>query len=94
MAKKIGVYILKSTAELVIRVAVRNQQRIITFGGEGLWSLVELLIGIAGILVSVIEANENAEGDYLSPLTVLNSGTINSVNAAVAQFNAKNGSGG
>lgn len=91
MAKKIGIYILKATAELVIKVANRNKQRIIENGGQALWTVVELLIGIAGILVSLIDANSNVEGDWLSPLTVLNSGTINSIHAAVAQFDTANG---
>lgn len=94
MSKKIGIYILKATTELVIKVANRNKQRIITFGGEALWTLVELLIGVAGILVAVINDGENAEGDWLAPLTSLNSQTVNAVHAAVAQFDTANGIGG
>jgi hypothetical protein len=91
MSKKIGIYVLTAIAKEVIRVANRNKQRIIANGGEALWTIVELLIGIAGILVSVIEANENVEGDWQSPLSSLNSGTINQVQGAVAQFYASNG---
>lgn len=94
MAKKIGVYILAQVAKQVIIVARRNEQRIRTYGGEALWTLTEFLCAIAGILISVIEANENIEGDYQSPLSTLSSSVINQVEGAYQNFLASNGIGG
>lgn len=93
MAKKIGVYILAQVAKLIIKTANDNRERIIKFGGEGLWTITELLTGIAAVLIAVIEAGENVEGDWLSPLDTLDSGTINKVHACVAKFDAANGIG-
>jgi len=91
VAKKIGIYILTQIAKEVIKVAMRNEQRIKAYGGLPLWTLVQFLVAIAGILVAVIESGSNVEGDWLAPLTSLDSGTINSVQGAYAQFLASNG---
>lgn len=90
MAKKIGIYALKTAANEIIRYCRRNEQRIRTYGGEALWSVVDLLISIAAILVSIIDGNENASDVWQEPLTVLSSQRINEIHAAFAAFNVSN----
>lgn len=88
MASRTLMPLLRSVTAYLIRKINEHHAIIRQNGGEGLWVLIQVLLGIAGLIVAVFDGNSNAEGDFLSPVGTLNASQINAVQAIFAQFNA------
>lgn len=88
MAKRVYIYGLKLAFETVQKYVQKYAVQIKRNGGEGLYAAVDFVLALCIIVISIIDGNENAEGDWLSPLTTLSSGQINQVAAAYAKFQA------
>jgi len=90
VAKRTYMPLLKGIAQLVISKVGQYEKQIRANLGEGVWFLTQLLVGIASVLVSTMDGNSDAEGDYLSPLTIASAAQINAVKSAVAAYKAAN----
>jgi hypothetical protein len=88
MAKRIWIYGLTLVVRKMTSYIKKWETQIRGNAGDGVWAVVQLLMGIAEILLAIIAGNENVEGDWNGAEATLSSAQINQVNAVIAQWNA------
>ncbi len=93
MAQRVWIYGLVLAVKTVTSYVKRWETQIRTNAGDGVWAVIDLLIGIANILLAIIKTNENVEGDWNGAVGVLSSAQINQINAVIAKWNAETGGG-
>lgn len=62
--------------------------------GEGLYSVLVLIVDLVVIMAEIISGNSDAEGDFQSPLATLSSAQINTVKGAYVKWLETNGIAG
>jgi len=93
MAKRVWIYGLVLATKALTSYIKKWETQIRQNAGDGVWALVEMLLGLAEILLRTIKQNENAEGDWLGAEEALSSATINQVQGVIAQWNVAVGVG-
>jgi hypothetical protein len=88
VAKRIWIYGLTLVVRKMTQYIKKWETQIRTNAGDGVWAVVQLLMGIAEVLLAIIAGNENVEGDWLGAEPTLSSAQINQVNAVIAQWTA------
>lgn len=94
MAKRIYVYGLVLAVKAVTQYVKKYETQIRTNAGDGVFAVIELMVGVANVLLAIIKGNENIEGDWTGAVGVLSSAQINQVDAAIAKWNSSVSGGG
>lgn len=87
LAKRIYIYGLVLAVKAVTQYVKKYETQIRTNAGDGVFAVIDLLVGVANVLLSIISGNENVEGDWLGEVGTLTSAQINQINAAIAKWN-------
>lgn len=59
--------------------------------GDGLYSLLVLVVDLVIIMAEIIATNSDANGDFQSPLSTLTSTQINKIAGAYSRYQTSNG---
>jgi hypothetical protein len=82
---------IKLLLNLLKKYIAKHAEKLKANLGEGLYTVIQLVLDLVTIAVSLIESGENANGDFTTKLTTLNSTQINEVAGAVSKFYRANG---
>jgi hypothetical protein len=91
MAVKTFVPGLKLFAGLLKRFIVKHSEKLKTNLGEGLFTVITLVLDLVSIALQLLEAGSDPNGDFTEKLTSLTSVQINTVAGAVSKFYQSNG---
>jgi len=78
-------------ANYLKRYLARHSTTLIAKMGEGLYSVLVLVVDLVVILAGLIGSNSDANGTFEEPMSTLTSTQINKVAGAVSKFYQSNG---
>lgn len=91
MAARTYVPGIKLFLNLLKKFIAKHAEKLKTNMGEGLYTVIALILDLITLAVQLIEKGENVDGDFTTKLDSLNSTHINTVAGYVSKFYQSNG---
>lgn len=78
-------------ANYLKRYLAKNAAKLQQYMGEGLYSVLVLIVDLVIIMTQIIDGNSDANGTFEAPLATLTSAQINAVFGAIQKWETTNG---